>query len=43
MNTVSIALAWVDLLATLPCPLLAAGLAALAAQITAMRLIREME
>jgi cell division transport system permease protein len=36
-------LAWSDVLAVLPCPLLAAAVAAIAAQVTAMRLIRDMQ
>ena len=35
--------AWSDLLAVVPCPLLAALVAAAAAQITAMNLIRDMQ
>ena len=41
--TPALPLAWTDLLAVLPCPLIAAGVAALAAQVTALRLIRDME
>ena len=40
--TPALPLAWSDLLAVLPCPLLAALVAAAAARITAMRLIRDM-
>jgi cell division transport system permease protein len=36
-------LAWSDILAVIPCPLLAAAVAAIAAQVTAMRLIRDMQ
>jgi cell division transport system permease protein len=35
-------IAWTDLLAVLPCPLIAAGVAVLAARITALRLIGEL-
>lgn len=35
-------IAWIDLLAVLPCPLLAAGVAAVAARLTATRLIRDL-
>lgn len=41
--TPALPLAWTDLLAVLPCPLLAALVAAVAAQVTAMRLIRDMQ
>lgn len=41
--TPALPIAWSDLLAVLPCPLLAAGVAALAARFTAGALIREME
>jgi cell division transport system permease protein len=41
--TPALPIAWPDLLAVLPCPLLAAGVAALAARFTAQALIREME
>jgi len=40
--TPALPLAWSDLLAVVPCPLLAALVAAVAAQITAIRLIRDM-
>jgi cell division transport system permease protein len=40
--TPALPIAWGDLLAILPCPLLAAMVAAGAAQVTAMRLIRDM-
>jgi cell division transport system permease protein len=40
--TQALPLAWTDLIAALPCPLVAAAVAAVAAQITAMRLIRDM-
>jgi cell division transport system permease protein len=40
--TPALPLAWSDLLAVLPCPLLAAGVAALAARVTAGALIREL-
>jgi cell division transport system permease protein len=40
--TPALPLAWVDLLAVAPCPLLAAVVAAAAAQTTALRLIRDM-
>ncbi len=33
-------IAWIDLLAVLPCPLIAAGIGALAARFTATRLVR---
>ena len=36
-------LAWSDLLAVVPCPLIAALVAAVAAQVTAMKLIRDMQ
>jgi cell division transport system permease protein len=36
-------LAWSDILAVIPCPLLAALVAAVAAQVTAIRLIRDMQ
>lgn len=35
-------IAWMDLLAVLPCPLVAAGVAAVAARITAMRLVGDL-
>jgi cell division transport system permease protein len=35
-------IAWTDLVAVLPCPLIAAGVAVLAARLTALRLIREL-
>lgn len=41
--TPALPIAWSDLLAVLPCPLLAAGVAALAARVTAGGLIREMQ
>jgi cell division transport system permease protein len=41
--TPALPVAWGDLLAVLPCPLIAAGVAALAARVTAQRLIREMQ
>lgn len=41
--TPALPVAWSDLFAILPCPLLAAGVAALAARITATRLIRGLE
>jgi cell division transport system permease protein len=41
--TPALPIAWSDLLAVIPCPLIAALVAAAAAQITAMRLIREMQ
>jgi len=41
--TPALPIAWGDLLAVLPCPLLAAGVAALAARVTAGALIREMQ
>jgi cell division transport system permease protein len=40
--TPALPLAWSDLLAVIPCPLLAAAVAAIAAQVTATRLIRAM-
>ena len=40
--TPALPIAWSDLLAALPCPLFAAAVAAMAAQITAIRLIRDM-
>lgn len=40
--TPALPIAWSDLLAALPCPLLAAAVAAVAAQVTAIRLIRDM-
>ena len=40
--TPALPLAWSDLLAVIPCPLLAAAVAAVAAQVTAIRLIRDM-
>jgi cell division transport system permease protein len=40
--TPALPVAWIDLLALLPCPVLAAGVAALAARAAAMRLLREM-
>ncbi|MGZ3377941.1 MAG: cell division protein FtsX, partial [Phenylobacterium sp.] len=41
--TPALPLAWSDLAAVLPCPLLAALVAAVAAQVTAMALIRDMQ
>jgi cell division transport system permease protein len=41
--TPALPLAWTDILAVVPCPLLAAGVAAGVAQFTAMRLIRDMQ
>jgi cell division transport system permease protein len=41
--TPALPIAWSDLAAVLPCPLLAAGVAALAARFTAQALIREMQ
>jgi len=41
--TPALPLAWSDILAVAPCPLLAAGVAAGVAQLTAMRLIRDMQ
>lgn len=41
--TPALPIAWADLLAVLPCPLLAAAVAALAARFTAQALIREMQ
>ena len=41
--TPALPLAWADLLAVLPCPLIAAVVAAVAAQVTAVRLIRDMQ
>jgi cell division transport system permease protein len=40
--TPALPIAWTDLLAVLPCPLVAAGVAAIAARITAMRLVRDL-
>jgi cell division transport system permease protein len=40
--TPALPFAWSDILAVIPCPLIAAGVAAAAAQFTALRLIREM-
>ena len=40
--TPALPFAWSDILAVLPCPLIAAAVAAFAAQLTAMRLIRDM-
>ena len=40
--TPALPIAWIDLLAVLPCPILAALVAALAARITARRLIKEL-
>ena len=40
--TPALPLAWGDIMVVLPCPLIAAGVAALAARFTALRLIREM-
>jgi cell division transport system permease protein len=41
--TPALPLAWSDLAAVIPCPLLAAAVAAVAAQVTAVRLIRDMQ
>jgi cell division transport system permease protein len=41
--TPAVPLAWSDILAVIPCPLLAALVAAVAAQVTAIRLIRDMQ
>ena len=41
--TPAMPLAWSDVLAVIPCPLLAAAVAAIAAQATAIRLIRDMQ
>jgi len=41
--TPALPIAWTDLLAVLPCPLLAAAVAAIAARVTAGALIREMQ
>ena len=41
--TPALPLAWTDILAVLPCPLLAGLVAAIAAQVTAVRLIRDMQ
>jgi cell division transport system permease protein len=41
--TPALPIAWADLLAVLPCPLLAAAVAAIAARVTAGALIREMQ
>jgi len=41
--TPALPIAWSDLLAALPCPLLAAGVAGVAARITAQALIRDMQ
>jgi len=41
--TPALPLAWSDILAVVPCPLLAAGVAAGVAQFTALRLIRDMQ
>jgi cell division transport system permease protein len=41
--TPALPLAWSDLLAVVPCPLLAALVAAAAAQFTAVKLIRDMQ
>ena len=38
--TPALPIAWIDLLAVLPCPVLAALVAALAARVTARRLIK---
>jgi cell division transport system permease protein len=40
--TPALPFAWIDIAAVLPCPLIAAGVAALAARLTALRLIRGM-
>lgn len=41
--TPALPLAWSDLLAVIPCPILAAAVAAVAAQVTAIRLIRDLQ
>jgi cell division transport system permease protein len=41
--TPALPIAWSDLLAVIPCPLLAAVVAAVAAQVTAIKLIRDMQ
>ena len=41
--TPALPIAWSDLAAVLPCPLLAAAVAAVAARLTAARLIRDMQ
>ena len=41
--TPALPIAWTDLLAVLPCPLLAALVAAVSAQVTAIKLIRDMQ
>jgi cell division transport system permease protein len=41
--TPALPVAWPDLISVLPCPLIAAGVAALAARVTARALIREMQ
>lgn len=41
--TPALPIAWSDLAAVIPCPLLAAAVAAIAAQVTAVRLIRDMQ
>jgi cell division transport system permease protein len=41
--TPALPVAWIDLAALLPCPILAAGVAALAARFAALRLLKEME
>jgi len=41
--TPALPVAWSDLLAVLPCPLLAAAVAAIAARVTALRLIQDMQ
>ena len=41
--TPALPIAWTDLVAVLPCPLVAALVAAIAAQVTAMRLIRDLQ
>jgi cell division transport system permease protein len=40
--TPALPFAWSDIAAVIPCPLIAAGVAALAARLTALRLIRDM-
>jgi cell division transport system permease protein len=41
--TPALPIAWSDLVAVIPCPLLAALVAAVAAQYTAMHLIRDLQ
>ena len=40
--TPALPIAWIDLLAVLPCPVLAALVAAIAARLTARRLIKDL-